>query len=110
MSGEHKEIHDEFSKLVNMSADELSDWLDTKESNSVGQDSGDGEAIGHKSGKRIVDILQKGKKDLTDEDYQHMKKVTGYIKRHRAQKPEGDPTETRWNYSLRNWGHDYSNE
>ena len=30
----------------------------------------------------------------------------GYCRRHLAQRPWGDVTETRWRYSLMNWGHD----
>ena len=33
-------------------------------------------------------------------------KVIGFINRHIAQWPTGDTTETRWRYSLMNWGHD----
>lgn len=35
-----------------------------------------------------------------------MRKVVGYVKRHLAQKPSGDVTDTAWRYSLMNWGHD----
>jgi len=104
-----KEIYAEFNKLVNMSASKLDKWLETEESKSVGWDSGDGESIGHKSGERIVKILDKKKDDLSNSDYEHMQKVNGYIKRHLAQKPKGDDSETNWNYSLKNWGHDYLN-
>ena len=40
------------------------------------------------------------------EDYQRMRKVTGYVHRHLAQRPAGNVTHTRWRYSLMNWGHD----
>jgi len=105
---ENEDIYDEFEKLVNMTPSALKKWLETDESKEVGWDSGDGESIGHKSGKHIIDILEKKKSELTEHDYKHMQKVNGYIKRHMAQKPDGDKTATRWNYSLKNWGHDYS--
>ena len=35
-----------------------------------------------------------------------MKKVIGYVRRHVAQRPQGDVSDTRWRYSLMNWGHD----
>ena len=44
--------------------------------------------------------------DYTAEDYSHMRKVAAYVKRHGAQRPEGDQRETPWRYSLMNWGHD----
>ncbi|TSJ34900.1 DUF3140 domain-containing protein, partial [Mucilaginibacter corticis] len=84
----------------------LEKWLKTEESKSVGWDSGDGESIGHKSGEHIIKILNKKKTDLTAADYQHMQKVYGYVARHMAQKPK-DPKDSNWDYSLKNWGHDY---
>ena len=41
-------------------------------------------------------------------DYAHMRKVVGFVRRHRAQGPHEEyriPT-SRWRYSLMNWGHD----
>jgi hypothetical protein len=35
-----------------------------------------------------------------------MQKVAGYVARHLKQRPKGDVSETRWRYSLMNWGHD----
>ncbi|QPH40120.1 DUF3140 domain-containing protein [Pedobacter endophyticus] len=104
---ETQEIYADFKKNVNMSPSKLEKWLDTEQSKSVGWDSGDGESIGHKSGEKIIRILQKKKADLTTSDFKHMQKVNGYIKRHLAQRPDGDVSETNWNYSLKNWGHDY---
>ncbi|MEM1393505.1 MAG: DUF3140 domain-containing protein [Cyanobacteria bacterium P01_D01_bin.116] len=81
--------------------------METEESKSVGQkDDGNDESIGHKSGKRIIDILQKKKDDYTDDDVSHMRKVVSYVHRHSAQKPDGDIKDTPWRYSLMNWGYD----
>ncbi|MEJ2880477.1 DUF3140 domain-containing protein [Pedobacter sp. GR22-6] len=103
---EMQEIYTEFKHTVNMSASALERWLKTEASKSVGWDSGDGESIGHKSGERIIQILHKKKTDLTSADYKHMQKVNAYAKRHLAQKPE-HPKDSNWEYSLKNWGHDY---
>jgi hypothetical protein len=105
---EKQEVYTDFKKLVNMSASSLEKWLQTEDSKKVGWDSGDGESVGHKSGEKIISILHKKKADLQDADYKHMQKVVGYIKRHSAQKPKGDTKDTHWNYSLKNWGHDYT--
>jgi hypothetical protein len=105
---EKQSIYKQFKSLVNMSASVLEKWLKTYESKHTGWDSGDGEAIGHKSGKKIIRILRKRKTELTDPDYSHMQKVIGYISRHKAQKPTGDVKESKWNYSLKNWGYDYA--
>ncbi len=105
---QHEDVYNDFTSLVNMTANELDNWLRTDESKSAGQDSGDGEAIGHKSGKLIVDILRKPKNELTDDDYHQMGRVISYISRHTAQEPDGDKSDTNWNYSLKNWGYDYT--
>ena len=89
-----------------MAPAELEDWLETEESRSVG-DSGDGESTGHASGRRIVEIKRTNKADLSDDQWDHMAKVVGYIKRHCAQGgPDGDVEQSAWRYSLMNWGHD----
>ena len=93
----------DFHEAVNMSADELAAWLSTPESKRVGQKRDDGELIGHASGRRIVQILRKA--EPSSDDYAHMRKVVGFIRRHRAQEPANIVT-SRWRYSLMNWGHD----
>ena len=103
---ERDEIYDEFYDKVNMQPKEIEDWLETDESKSVGQDSGDGESIGRKSAERIIEIKRTNKADLSEDDYDHMKKVNGYIARHTAQRPDGDVEDTDWCHSLKNWGHD----
>ena len=100
------DVWDDWQDAVNMGPAELEKFLDTDASKSVGDTGGDGESTGHKSGRRIVDILRKNKSDLTDADAAHMRKVVGYIHRHLAQRPSGSVTETKWRYSLMNWGHD----
>jgi hypothetical protein len=97
----------DFKAAVNMTPRQLRDWLDTEESKEVGQKKdGNGESVGHESGRHILEILDKKKADLTDADSQHMAKVVGYVHRHLAQRPDGDITDTHWRYSLMNWGHD----
>lgn len=101
------EIWAEWSDLVNMTPQALERWLQTEESRSVGDTSGEGESTGHKSGRRIVQIMATDRDDLTGDQWEHMAKVTGYIKRHKAQGgPEKDARHSRWRYSLMNWGHD----
>ncbi|SNS02487.1 Protein of unknown function [Geodermatophilus saharensis] len=101
-------VRREFDEAVNMSAAELERWLQTDESQSVGQRSGgSGESTGHESGRRIVELLRAEEGDLTDDDHAHMRKVHGYVRRHLAQEPQKEDVETsRWRYSLMNWGHD----
>ena len=105
-ANDDQSVYDDFHDAVNMTPKEIEDWLDTDESKQVGQKSGDHESTGHASGRRIVDILRTKKADLADADVDHMRKVTGYVKRHSAQRPSGDVRDTAWRYSLMNWGHD----
>ena len=106
------EIRREFDALVNLTPKELKAWLATPESKKVGMTRpGETESVGRQSAKKILAIKAKAVADLTDGDYAHMKKVIGYCRRHLAQRPlawkkGGDIKDTRWRWSLMNWGHD----
>ena len=100
------DVWDDWQQAVNMTAKQLEDWLETDESQEVGQKDGGGESVGHESGRRIVTILRTKKGDLSDDDVQHMRKVVGYVHRHLEQRPSADVEGSRWRYSLMNWGHD----
>lgn len=111
---ERKAIREEFRDVVNMSPKELEDWLETEESRSVGWAGGENksgpggeESVGHRSGRRIIEIKRKKVADYDEDDYDHMKKVVGYVHRHARQGgPEQDKERSRWRYSLMNWGCD----
>ena len=95
-----------FARAVNMSADEIEAWLQTPESRGVGfHRAGADESVGHASGRRIVAILKTPEPERTEADYAHMRKVAGFVARHRAQEPANVVT-SRWRYSLMNWGCD----
>ncbi len=99
-------VYSRFHDAVNMAPAELEEWLESDESRKVGfTRAGASESIGHASRRRIVTLLRKGKAELDDEDYAHMRKVVGFVRRHSAQRPENIVT-SRWRYSLMNWGHD----
>ena len=109
---DREKIASQFRDLVNMSPTELENWLRTRSSHAVGWKGPDGsahESVGHASGRHIVRILRKRKDELADDDYAHMRKVVGYIRRHSAQPPANIYT-SRWRYSLMNWGHDPTKE
>lgn len=107
-------IRREFHEVVNMARSELKRWLATDESRSVGVTArgtkvspAGAESVGHRSGRRIASILAKKVADLDDSDYAHMRKVVGYVRRHLAQRPEREALrDSRWRWSLMNWGHD----
>ena len=101
-------IRKDFAEAVNMAPAELEKWLRTAESRKVGFKGKDGsasESVGHASGRQIVRILRKKAAELGPDDYAHMRKVVGYVRRHLAQRPQNVAT-SRWRYSLMNWGHD----
>jgi hypothetical protein len=104
---EEKEVVRDFRDAVNMSAARLKKWLETDDSREVGFKGDDGgESVGHRSGRRIITLLGKKQSELTANDLKHMRKVTGYVHRHLAQRPAGDVSEAPWRYSLMNWGCD----
>lgn len=101
------ELRRAFRATVNMTAAELTRWLETDDSRSVGwHHDGEAEAVGHQIGRRIVDLLDKPAGKLDDDDLAAMRKVIGYVHRHCAQGPSHDVETSRWRYSLMNWGHD----
>ncbi|KAI9889017.1 MAG: hypothetical protein M1814_006075 [Vezdaea aestivalis] len=103
----------EFNELVNMTAQELEDWLKEESSTGAGwqKEDGSGETIGHESGRKIIEILKKNPdKDpdkYEDEDIDHMRRVVAYNKRHLAQEETAKKdTDSKSYKSLKNWGHD----
>lgn len=101
------EVWHDFTTAVNMTPKQLEQWLASDESKAVGQRDGGGESTGHESGRRIVQILQTKRSDLSEDDAAHMKKVVGYVARHTVQRPDKSEDElahSRWAASLRNWG------
>jgi hypothetical protein len=109
---DRNKVRKDFAEAVNMAPAEIERWLKTEESRKVGwkgADGSDSESVGHASGRRIVKILRKRNDDLSADDYAHMRKVIGYVRRHSAQRPQNVYT-SRWRYSLMNWGHDPTKE
>ncbi|PWN40026.1 hypothetical protein IE81DRAFT_278566, partial [Ceraceosorus guamensis] len=110
------DVVSEFNEYVNMTVPELEEWLSSSESQESGWgDAGEGESVGHESGRKIVDILKRNPKKqedkYTEEDLQHMRKVAAYCKRHLAQegplkdrKSEDELKQTKSYKSLANWG------
>jgi hypothetical protein len=104
---EEAAIRREFDRLTNLTSPELAAWLERDESRKVGMiRRGEAESVGRQSARRILAIRATPADELSDADYTHMRKVIGYCRRHLAQRPWGDVTNTRWRWSLMNWGHD----
>ncbi len=104
---ERKQIAADFRKAVNMSHESLKKWLASDDSKRVGYKSDGGQSVGHQSGERIVKLLETLSGNLDEDDFQHMRKVVGYVHRHMAQgTSKHDVATSDWRYSLMNWGHD----
>ena len=102
----------DFDEAVNMTARELTEWLQTNESRASGSRARTASLRKRRPCQRPADRRhpwQKGGGAGTDDDYAHMRKVVGYVRRHRAQEPANIVT-SRWRYSLMNWGHDPTKE
>ena len=106
MTDDRESIIKNFQQAVNMSPQQLSSWLETEDSQAVGQKNGSDESIGHQSGRKIVALLAQQESEYSDDDLAHMRKVVSYVRRHSAERPQGDIKDTRWRFSLMNWGHD----
>ncbi|KZT27504.1 hypothetical protein NEOLEDRAFT_1161467 [Neolentinus lepideus HHB14362 ss-1] len=87
------EVIEKFNDRVNMSAEELEEWLDGDKSKEAGT------GVGLESAKKIAEILKrnpnKNPEQYDDKDVDHMRKVTGYIGRHLAQEDHLKETKTR---------------
>jgi len=104
---DNKSTLKDFRDAVNMSPKDLENWLKTEESKSVGQKDHEGdESTGHESGRYIVQLLRKSEDDFSEDDYNQMRRVVSYVHRHLAQRPSSDIEDSRWRYSLKNWGHE----
>ena len=108
------QVRADYQEAVNMTPAELRRWLDTEDSHSVGMTEGGervsdpegGEAVGHRMGREILALHDLHQDRYGDVEYDMMRKVTGYVHRHTAQRPHGDIADSRWRKSLMNWGHD----
>lgn len=106
---DHDRVWENFHAAVNMSAEEIQEWLEGEESRTVGYiRPGESESVGRMSGRRIVAILRTPREKLDGGDYAHMRKVAGFVARHRGQGPHDEwrVPGSRWRFSLMNWGHD----
>jgi len=111
-------IYKEWSKLVNMSAKELSDFIDSEEGEEAGlsrKEAGKAGAKGKKiksgrdSARAIVRMLERKKDSWTDNDWEWAKRQINFINRMSGAKgklrePDGKPT--RKLLALKIWGND----
>ena len=113
---EKKEIYDKWHKLINMSQKALDSWAenDHRLLASINRDEAKDEGgiqSGYDSFHRIKRRKEKKFEDWSAEDFDNASQENGFNSRMLGGKP-GDPIGgsgmSKWEISLRNWGHDPS--
>jgi hypothetical protein len=95
-------LWDEFHSVVNMTSQELAAWLRTRYADEETEPPPD--RPGSSTGRRVLEILQKRRTDLTDDDIRVMYEVVDSVDAHRESEPEADGTYRR--HRLMTLGHD----
>jgi hypothetical protein len=117
---EKRQIRQDFASLVNMPPGKLERWLATPASQASGQGTrkgsaeghgggdgdGDDEDVGHRAGRRIVELKRTRMDRLVEADYEQMAEIVRYLEQRLARRPTGDVRDSEWRRSLMSWGHD----
>jgi hypothetical protein len=98
-------LWDEFHRVVNMTSDELRAWLLTAASGEEALPDQPGLGV-PEFGLRVVELLRKRKTDLTDDDTETMRQVTGFVEDRTGQRPPDGAAGDRWRRALMTVGHD----
>lgn len=97
-------LWDEFHRVVNMTSRELFEWLRTRSADEGTEELPD--KAGTETGRRVLDILQKRRVDLTEDDERVMRKVVDRIHAERGEEPEPTAGDENWRHRLMTIGHD----
>jgi hypothetical protein len=100
------EVWDDWKRLINMTAREIENWLETPASQAAAYAATRDQVAGRHPGHRVAEILRTRKVDLTDAEVTHMREVVSHVRGRLPLRPPGNVKDTRWRYSLMNWGHD----
>jgi hypothetical protein len=105
LSPEVEQIWDEFHQAVNMTSEELREWLLTDAS---GEDAfpADPDLDIPDLGRQVARILRKRKMDLTSDDAVTMNQVVEYVSGQLASPPASRERNDKWRHSLMRVGHD----
>jgi hypothetical protein len=107
MAVEHvdEELWTEFHRVVNMTAQELREWLLTR---SAGEDGAvePGAHVGTPTGEEVLRILGKRRTDLTADDERVMRNVVARVTEQRRDDLEPTAGEAHWRHRLMSMGHD----
>jgi hypothetical protein len=105
-AGMHELWH-EWRTAVNMTATQLEDWLETKDSASVHDSGTAGGSTARATGRRIVSLLHEHQADITDDEAAFMRTVVAEIHHHLGTGvPQHDQAHSKWRFALMNLGHD----
>ncbi|ATW46993.1 DUF3140 domain-containing protein [Streptomyces xantholiticus] len=98
-------LWDEFHRVVNMTSQELSAWLRTRD---AGEDTDPlPDQAGSPTGRHVLAILQKRRTDLTDDDIRVMYKVVETVQAQRQEQGAAvTADDTRRRHRLMTLGHD----
>ncbi|MDT0326867.1 DUF3140 domain-containing protein [Nocardiopsis lambiniae] len=96
-------LWDAFHSAVNMSGEELREWLLTDASGEEAFERPDPDLGVSVRGEEVVSVLRKRRTDVTDADLDLMEQVTGYVRERLAEPRRQD---ARWRRSLLSVGHD----
>ena len=107
MAVEHvdDDLWSEFHRVVNMTSQELREWLMTR---SAGEDGAvePGTHVGTPTGEEVLGILGKRRTDLTADDERVMRSVVRRVTEQRRDDMEPTAGEAHWRYRLMSMGHD----
>ncbi|WP_159941685.1 MULTISPECIES: DUF3140 domain-containing protein [unclassified Nocardiopsis] len=96
------EVWEDFHSVVNMTGQELREWLLTDAS---GEEAFDSDPARPVSGRKeaIVNLLNKRRTDVTEADVELMREVTEFVRDQLADPRREDPA---WRHRLMSVGHD----
>ncbi|HLV71497.1 MAG TPA: DUF3140 domain-containing protein [Vulgatibacteraceae bacterium] len=106
ISAEAELAWEDFHRVVNMTSDELRNWLLTDASGEVAfPEPGPGPGVSE-LGARVVDVLRKRKVDLTASDAELMQDVVEFVEDRLENRPPKAELDEEWRHSLMTVGHD----
>jgi hypothetical protein len=98
------ELWDEFHRVVNMTSHELRDWLLTRDAGEDAETLPD--QAGTPTGREVLAILGKRRRDVTDEDAHVMRRVVDRVHEQRRDDLEPTAGQAAWRHKLMSLGHD----
>ena len=98
------DVWPEFHRVVNMTSQELMDWLRTEAATDEAEELPD--EAGPPLGRHVLAILGKRKADLTEDDVHAMHRVINIVHAQRRDDLEPTAGEEHWRHRLMNIGHD----